>query len=197
MVLLTTRSQHASDVSSNARVEVFRLVAFAPHRRNSVRDVCERVTVHVSPIVKVLLLASHYHFYVKTRRTGTQTLIIGKFLTLTSHGAAHRAHAHQILTEVGHIRRSAVPPAHWRAHLGAHDARPTDAGGLRPPQRARERTDGHRPHRTYRCAQQRDRRGRSPRPLLLADDEARWRALLLDVEEEPCAHVGAPQPAHT
>ena len=196
MALLTTRSQRASDVSSKARVEVFRLVAWAPHRQNRVREVCERVTVHVSPSVKVSLLASHYRFYVKERRADTQTLIIGKILTLASYHAAHRANTHQILTTVGHIRRSAVPPAHRRARLGAHDSRPTGAGGLHPPQRAHERPDGHRPHRSHRRAQQRDRRDRSPRPLLHAVDEARRRALLLEVEEEPCAHGRAPPSPH-
>ena len=52
------------------------------------------------------------------------------------------------LTKVGHIRRSAVPPAHRRARLGAHDTRPAGAGGLRPPQRAHELRDGRRPHAT-------------------------------------------------
>ena len=89
-----------------------------------------------------------------------------------------------------------MPPAYWRARLGAHDSRQTGVGGLRPPQRAHERPDGHRPHWPQRRAQQRDRRRRSPRPLLLAADEAQRHALLLQVEEEPCAHGRAPPRPH-
>ena len=100
------------------------------------------------------------------------------------------------LTKVGHIRRSAVPPAHRRARLGAHDTRPAGAGGLRPPQRAHELRDGHRPHRPHEPVEQRDRRGRSPRRLLLAAHQARRHALLLQVEEEPCAHGHGPSRPH-
>ena len=92
------------------------------------------------------------------------------------------------LTKVGHIRRSAVPPAHRRARLGAHNARPPGAGGLRPPQRAHELRDGGAASTLLCGIEPRERLGRSPLRLLLAAGRAAQQAQPVRVEDASCAH---------
>ena len=89
--------------------------------------------------------------------------------------------------KVGHIRRSAVPPAHRRARLGAHDARPPRAGGLRPPQRAHELRDGGAASTLLCGMEPRERLGRSLLRLLLAAGRAAQQAQPLRVEDASCA----------
>ena len=100
---------------------------------------------------------------------------------------AHRTHAHQVLTKVGHIRHSVVPTAHRRARLGAHNARPADAGGLRPPQRAHELRDGGAVSTLLCVIEPRERLGRSPLRLLLAAECAAQQAQPVRVEDASCA----------
>ena len=109
---------------------------------------------------------------------------------------SHRSRTTPNVPKIGHIRRSAVPPAHRCAQLDAYDTRSLGATGLRPTQRARERPDGHRPHRHLAAWRQQERLGRSPLRLLLTADRAARQAQLLRVEEVFRAHLHLRRHAH-
>ena len=102
----------------------------------------------------------------------------------------------QIHAHIGHIRRSAVPPAQRRAQLGAYDSRRRGAAAPRPPQRPRVQPDGGTPQRLLSRMEPRERRGRSPLLLRLVAGRAAQQAQPIHVEEASCAHGHHQQHAH-
>ena len=105
----------------------------------SCREVCERVTVYVSPLVKVSLLASHHHLYVQARRTDTQTLIIRTFLSL----ASQVLRIVQMHTRFIHKSPTCAAPL-WLPHANARASARTTRAQLTPAGCAHysERTSG-------------------------------------------------------
>ena len=83
------------------------------------------------------------------------------------------------------------------AHLDAYDTRSLGATGLRPTQRARERPEGHRPHRLLAAwSRTSDSVARRCGALLLTADRAARQAQLLGVEEVFRAHLHLRRHAH-
>jgi hypothetical protein len=141
---------------------------------------------YVSPRAKVSLSASHYHFYVQTRREDARTLIIRTYMSLASYGAAYRIHAHQLFKSRPHtpLRCASRTPARApqrarRAPCWRRWAAPTTASA---------RAAGRRAASTLlRSIEPRERLGRSPLRLLLAAGCAAQQAQPVRVEDASCA----------